>query len=78
MEAKPEYIKLKEPSDVISYVQRVINRIRRENMELEQIGKVTNLLNTWISAYKVHLEATELAELKEQLAEIRARLEGKA
>lgn len=75
MVEKPEYIKLKEPSDIISYVQRVINRLRREDLELEQIGKITNLLNTWLSAYKVKMEATELAALKEELEAIKKRLE---
>lgn len=69
---KPEFIKLKEPSDIILYVQRVINRLRREDLEIEQIGKITNLLNTWLSAYKVKLEATELAELKAELEQVKA------
>lgn len=73
---RPEFIKLKEPSDIILYVQRVINRLRREDLEIEQIGKITNLLNTWLSAYKVKLEATELAELKAEMEQVKARLEG--
>ena len=73
---RPEFIKLKEPSDIILYVQRVINRLRREDLEIEQIGTITNLLNTWLSAYKVKLEATELAELKAEMEQVKARLEG--
>ena len=76
VDKKPEFIKLKEPSDIILYVQRVINRLRREDLEIEQIGKITNLLNTWLSAYKAKLEATELAELKAEMEQVKARLEG--
>ena len=73
---KPEFIKLKEPSDIILYVQRVINRLRREDLEIEQIGKITNLLNTWIAAYKTQQEHIELEALKLELEAIKARLEG--
>lgn len=70
-----EYIKLREPSDIIAYVQKVVNRMRREDIEIDQIGKITNLLNTWIAAYKTQQEAIELQKLKEELAQIKARLE---
>jgi hypothetical protein len=71
---RPEFIKLKEPSDIILYVQRVINRLRKDGVEIENIGKITNLLNTWISAYKTQLEAVELKELKDEISEIKERL----
>jgi hypothetical protein len=64
---KPEYIKLKEPQDVMAYVQRLVNRIRRENMELEQLGKITYLLNTWITSFRCHMEFTEVRQLREDL-----------
>jgi len=64
---KPEYIKLKKPDDVMAYVQRLINRLRRENKEIEQLGKITYLLNTWTSAFKAHVEFTEVRKLKEDI-----------
>jgi len=64
---KPEYIKLKEPGDVLAYVQRLINSIRRNGQEMEQLGKITYLLNTWTSAFKAHVEFTEVRKLKEDI-----------
>ncbi len=64
---KPEYIKLKEPDDVMAYVQRLVNRIRREDKELEQLGKITYLLNTWITSFKAHIEFTEVRKLREDI-----------
>ena len=64
---KPEYIKLKEPGDVLAYVQRLINSIRRNGQEMEQLGKITYLLNTWTSAFKTHMEFTEVRKLREDI-----------
>jgi len=74
---KPEYVKLKEPADVMRYVQRLVNRVRREGLELdpEYFGKLTNLLTLWLSAYKTNLESIEAAQLREEIAEIRAAVE---
>lgn len=74
---KPEYIKLKEPGDVMAYVQRLVNRIRRKDLELDPryFGKVTNLLTLWLSAYKVNLESIEAAQIREEMAEIRKMVE---
>jgi hypothetical protein len=77
LDKRPEFIKLKEPSDIILYVQKVVNRLRREDLEIESIGKITNLLNTFLAAYKTQMEAVELAALKTQIEEIRSRLEMK-
>jgi peptidoglycan hydrolase CwlO-like protein len=68
---KPTYVKLKRPSDVMSHVQTLINRIRRSGKELDEIKSTTNLLNTWIAAYKVNLESSEIDELKEELATLK-------
>ncbi len=64
---KPEYIKLKEPDDVMAYVQRLVNRLRREDKEIEHLGKITYLLNTWTSAFKAHMEFTEVRKLREDI-----------
>ena len=70
---KPEYIKLKEPADVLAYVQRLVNRIRREDLELDPnyTGKIIYLLNTWLAAYKVNLENIEIKQLREEIEELK-------
>ncbi|MEI7638310.1 MAG: hypothetical protein WCJ37_13460 [Syntrophus sp. (in: bacteria)] len=75
--AKPTFIKLKEPGDIILYVQRLVNRLRRQDLEIDPvyIGKIVYLMNTWLSAYKIQMEAIELKELKTQIDEIKSRLE---
>lgn len=65
--SQARYIKLKEPKDVLTYVQTLINNIRRKNQEMEQLGKITYLLNTWTSAFKAHIEFTEVRKLKEDI-----------
>ena len=76
---KPEFIKLKEPADVLLYVQRLANRLRRQDLEMDPIyiGKIIYLLNTWLAAYKSQQEHIELKALKEELEVIKSRLEGK-
>jgi len=76
-ENKPKYIKLKKPTDVTDYVQTVINRLRREQQELEQIGKITNLLNTWIAAYRCKMETDDYRKLREELDEFKAKMEAR-
>jgi len=64
---RPEFIRLKEPNDILLYVQRLVNRIRRDGKEMEQLGKITYLLNTWTSAFKAHIEFTEVRKLREDI-----------
>jgi hypothetical protein len=75
--AKPTFIRLKEPGDIILYVQRLVNRLRRQDLEIDPvyIGKIVYLMNTWLAAYKIQMEAVELAELKKEITEIKQRLE---
>lgn len=68
--SQARYIKLKEPNDVLTYVQTLINNIRRKNQEMEQLGKITYLLNTWTSAFKAHIEFTEVRKLREDIARL--------
>ena len=65
--SQARYVKLKEPKDVLTYVQTLINNIRRNGKEMEQLGKITYLLNTWTSAFKAHMEFTEVRKLKEDI-----------
>jgi len=65
--SQARYVKLKEPKDVLTYVQTLINSIRRNGQEMEQLGKITYLLNTWTSAFKAHVEFTEVRKLREDI-----------
>ena len=71
---KPKYIKLKTPADVMAYVQRLINQLRRDNREIEQLGKITNLLNTWIAAHKDQIETEELKKLRAEIEELQEKM----
>mgnify|MGYP001205273879 CR=1 FL=1 len=70
------YIKLKRPTDIMAYAQRLTNQIRREELELDPkyLGKLILLLQLWISAYKANLESIEVEEFKKQLAELRQQI----
>ena len=67
-----KYIKLKKPEDVMAYVQQLINSVRRKDLELDPnyLGKIIYLLNTWTSAFKTHMEFTEMKELREKIEQI--------
>lgn len=73
-----DFQRLKEPADVILYVQRLVNRLRRENLELDPvyIGKIIYLLNTWLNAYKIQMEHIELKQLREEIEELKAIMRG--
>ena len=73
---RTDFIKLKEPGDVLLYTQRLINKLRRQDLELDPvyIGKIVYLLNTWLAAYKTQMEAVELAALKKDIEEIKSRM----
>jgi anaerobic ribonucleoside-triphosphate reductase len=76
---KVHYIRLGEPSDVLHYCQTLINRMRRKDLELEPeyLGKIIYLLNTWLSAYKSSLEAVEVKQLREEIADMRRQMEAR-
>lgn len=63
---------------MILYCQRLINKLRKEDLELDGVylGKIIYLLNTWLAAYKCNLEAVELKALKQEVEEIKSKLEG--
>jgi hypothetical protein len=58
----------------MAYVQRLVNRLRENNQEIEQLGKITNLLNTWIAAHKDHVETEELRKLRAELDEFKEKM----
>lgn len=72
--SQARYVKLKEPKDVLIYVQTLINNIRRNDKEMEQLGKITYLLNTWTSAFKAHMEFTEVRKLKEDIERLEEKM----
>lgn len=69
-----DFQRLKEPADLLAYTQRLINRLRRENLELDPvyIGKIIYLLNTWLNAYKIQMEHIELKQLREEIDGLKA------
>jgi polyhydroxyalkanoate synthesis regulator phasin len=71
-----KYVKLKKPEDVMAYVQRLINNIRRKDLELDPnyLGKIVYLLNTWTSAFKSHMEYTEVRKLREDIERLEERM----
>jgi hypothetical protein len=74
---RPKYIKVKRPSDIMSYVQTLINRLREENKEVSELSKITNLLNTWIMAYKTQMETDDYKKLREELDALKEKLDEK-
>lgn len=56
----------------MAYVQQLINSVRRKELELDPnyLGKIIYLLNTWTSAFKTHMEFTEMKELREKIEQI--------
>ena len=55
----------------MAYVQRLINRLRENDQEIEQLGKITNLLNTWIAAHKDHIETEDMRKLQAEIDELK-------
>lgn len=70
-----DYIKLKEPSDVMAYIQRIINKLHKDHKEFEELGKITNLLNTWIAAHKDYMETEEVKKLRAEIEEMQDRMQ---
>jgi hypothetical protein len=73
------YHPLRTPKDVLDYVQWMINTLHRKNLALEPdyLGKVSNLLNTWLVAYKSNLETVEVQQLREEIADMRRQMEAR-
>ncbi len=74
---RPQYIKLKKPDDVMAYVQRLINRLREDNQEIQQLGKITNLLNVWIAAHKDKMETDDYKKLRAELDEFKSKMDAR-
>lgn len=74
---KPRYITFKQPKDIMSYVQNLINRLRKEDADLAELGKVSQLLNNWIMAYKVQCETDDYKKLREELDALKEKLDEK-
>lgn len=63
----PRYVVLKQPKDIMAYVQTIINQLRKDDSDIPEIGKVSQLLNTWIMAYKAQMETNDFKKLREEL-----------
>lgn len=59
----------------MAYVQRLVNRLRENDQEIEQLGKITNLLNTWIAAHKDYMETEELKKLRAEIEEMQEKIQ---
>lgn len=59
----------------MAYVQRLVNRLRENDQEIEQLGKITNLLNTWIAAHKDYMETEELKKLRAEVEEMQEKMQ---
>lgn len=73
------YIPLRTPEDILGYVQRLINALHKDSLDLEPdyLGKITNLLNVWLAAYKSNLENVEVQQIREEIAELRRQMEAR-
>jgi len=73
------YIPLKTPSDILGYVQKTINALHKDDLDLQPdyLGKITNLLNVWLAAYRSNLETVEVQQLREEIAEMRRQMEAR-
>ena len=71
----PRYVVLKQPKDIMAYVQTIINQLRKDDSDIPEIGKVPQLLNTWIMAYKAQMETNDFKKLRAELDDWKAKQE---
>jgi hypothetical protein len=65
-------LKLVNSEDAGRVVQRIINRMFLDGLEIEKAGTIANLLNTFLRA----LEVTKLEEIEERLIALEAERSG--
>jgi hypothetical protein len=70
----PRYVQLKQPKDIMAYVQKLINELRKDSSDTAELGKVSQLLNTWLMAYKAHMDANDFKKLREELDEFKEKM----
>ncbi len=70
----PRYVQLKQPKDIMAYVQKLINEIRKDSSDTAELGKVSQLLNTWLMAYKAHMDANDFKKLRAELDEFKEKM----
>jgi hypothetical protein len=71
----PRYVVLKQPKDIMAYVQTIINQLRKDDADIPEIGKISQLLNTWIMAYKAQMETNDYKKLREELDSWKEKME---
>lgn len=59
-------IRLKEPEDARRLVRRVLAEIFAQDVEVENAGKIANLITVWLKAF----ESEKLSDLEKRIAEI--------
>jgi hypothetical protein len=58
----------------MAYVQKLINELRKDSSDTAELGKVSQLLNTWLMAYKAHMDANDFKKLREELDEFKEKM----
>lgn len=61
-------VTLRSPEDVRRLVQRLASRAFQEGSELENAGRISQLLSNWLAAWRLEQEAGKWAEIEERLA----------
>ena len=61
------WLKIKEPKDLETAIQRMINKILTSEDPLEHAGKFAHLANCWLSAKRLEYEVGEWQEIKARL-----------
>jgi hypothetical protein len=62
-------IKLETPKDACKVVQKLINRMFLDGIEIENAGRISNLLNSWSRCW----ELGKLSEIEERLARLESK-----
>jgi len=58
----------------MAYVQKLINELRKDSSDTVELGKVSQLLNTWLMAYKAHMDANDFKKLRAELDEFKEKM----
>ena len=63
-------VTLRTPADVRRLVQRLASRAFQEGTELENAGRISQLLTNWLAAWRLEKEENEWKAIAERLAVI--------
>lgn len=63
-------VTLRTPADVRRLVQRLASRAFQEGTELENAGRISQLLTNWLAAWRLEKENGEWQQIRERLESI--------